>query len=194
LSDVWSQGFRINSAAVAERRAIERQNTAQVIREIKALVKRLLPFPDVPNEALMRTESWYSKNYQKYRTKITDFANQLDSDDPLTQVMQISGAVSNAWALEEGLSPPTGPNWSHYMVIRTALYDLIGCEPITIKGKIQSDTEARGRLISRLEDNEITEKRLIFCINELAGIEQRMKLYLTPYTKLIRPRYFPYLS
>ena len=143
------------------------------------------------------------------------------------------------------------------MPIRTILYDLLGCKVVVSKGKVQSDGEARGRIVDRLKDGRLlsrdqiqqafralasqwhpdvhpkdaesqafaTERfqtfsaafdrvkaawgadqeptredlepfairhnhhalKVIDCLNRLAGVEQRMKLYLTPYSQLVDP-------
>lgn len=191
-ADVWREGLRVDRTAVLARRDEERALAAKVLRRLKAAVRELLPFKPEPHEGLMR-EKWYKDNYQRYRDRITAWASLPDSSDDQEQVLQCSGAVAASWTDTPKLL--LGPNWTHYMPIRTLMYDLLGQKLILEKGKVQSDGEARGKMIDRLEDPIAIDA--IRCINELAGIEQRMKLYLTPYSHLIDPeteRVYPVLS
>lgn len=181
---IWQHGMRVNTEAIIERRNEERENMANILREMKTHVKALLPFPDEPNDGLM-TERWYAKNYAKYRKQIVDWANTPDSDDTFKQCQQVRGPVSNAWAKERGLTESRGPNFSHYMPMRVLLYDLCGAKIIRSDGKVQSDGEARGKILDRLDDENALG--VIRGLNEIAGVEQRMKLYLTPYTLLMDP-------
>jgi DNA polymerase I-like protein with 3'-5' exonuclease and polymerase domains len=186
FSAIWRGGMRVNSEAVYERRTTERQGAADVFRRMKAVVQQLLPFPEDPHAGLMENDpKWYAKNWQKYRQQIIAWASSEDSDDAYMQVSQVRGPVTNAWRAEVGDPESTGPNFSHYMPIRTLIYDLLGQKIIKSDGKTQSDGEARGRLKDKLKDPVARE--LIDCINEIAGVEQRMKLYITPYTRLMDP-------
>lgn len=174
-------GMRVNTKAIVERREAERRVMAEVLRDMKKVIRGLLPFADEPNEELL-AEGWYKSGYTKYRKQIVDWANSPDSTDPFVQCMQVRGPVSNAWATERGAALPTGPNFSHYMPVRVLLYDLLGAKVIRSEGKVQSDGEARGKIKDRLGGSD-----LIDCLNKIAGVEQRMKLYLTPYTLLMDP-------
>jgi DNA polymerase I-like protein with 3'-5' exonuclease and polymerase domains len=197
-SDVARQGMRVNLPAIEKRRTMERAETANVIRELKAAVRSLLPFSDVPNETLAKHESWYAKGYASYRSRITRWATQFDCKDDFAQVHQISGAVSESWAVEKGLGKSSGPNLSHYMMGRTLIYDLMGENLVMDKGKVQSDANARGRVQDRIEKSGKTAGLdVLKGLAALAGIEQRMKLYLTPYMRLTDPetqRMYPVLS
>jgi hypothetical protein len=88
----------------------------------------------------------------------------------------------------------------HYMPVRVLLYDLMREKVIIDKGKVQSDGEARGKLVDRLErkvkdlpagDPQLVKLQhgldLLKCMGELAGVEQRAKLYLNPYAQLVDP-------
>ena len=183
FSEIWQNGLKVNTEAIAERRQTERDETSVVLRKMKGIVKGLLPFPTDPHEVMFKTETkWYTKGWQKYRKQIVDWAASPDDIDAYTQVSQIRGAVSNAWRVEKGEKESTGPNFSHYMPVRVLMYDLLQQKVIRSEGKVQSDGGARGRLIDRLGGSELLD-----CINQLAGIEQRMKLYLTPYSRLMDP-------
>jgi DNA polymerase I-like protein with 3'-5' exonuclease and polymerase domains len=208
-------GLRIDPQAVQVQRERERENCAALLRRLKASIRNCMPFPTQLNEYMEKHEKWYTKNGKKYRDRIIEFANKLDADDAFSQVSQISGAVSSAWSLEQAeeefgegakVSKSKELNLTHYMPMRTILYDLIGTKPIVEKGKLQSDNDARLRVQLRLEKRQKegdtspklqAQLDLISCINELSGLEQRMKLYLNPYMNLIDPetgRVYPTLS
>lgn len=188
FSDIWQNGMKINAKAVLSQRDIERSNYAQALRELQQTIKSMLPFPAEPSKGLM-SEDWYSKNWATYRGKVTGWASlDLPADD-YACIQTTAGAVSNAWATEKGHRKSTGPNLSHYMVMRTLIYDLPGIKPIMSDGKVSSDAAARAK-VKGIDG-------LIEKMNQLSGIEQRMKLYLTPYLQLIDPdtdRVYPVVS
>jgi len=196
FSEIWQKGMRINLDQVHKRRAIERDHYAEKVIELQALVREMLPFPEEPNQWLMN-ETWYGKSRGKtYRDRITAWATKdlpAHSHDLFEVAATTAGAVSNAWAGERGLPKPKGPNFSHYMMMRTLMYDLPGIKPIYSKGKVASDKDAREKLEKK---NEYVAP-LIKILNDMAGIEQRMKLYLTPYLQLCDPetqRVYPVVS
>lgn len=182
-SEIWVGGLKVNVDAIWSRRDTERAKMAEILRTMKAAVRKLLPFDKNLWSSL--DDSWYTKNGQRYRDQIIAWAKSEDSKDDYTQVSQIRGPVTNGWRIEKGEAESTGPNFSHYMPIRVLIYDLIRAKVIRSEGKVQSDGEARGRLIDRAKDE--THLILLKCINDIAGVEQRMKLYLTPYTLLMDP-------
>lgn len=201
FSNIWDEGMRVNTTAIFHKRDAERVSMAQTLVRLKETVRKLLPFNEAPHDGLM-TEKWYKTGYQKYRRQITDWANSPDLIEKLEpneddeyelqdpqlvfdQCNQVRGPVSNAWAIEQNLPESIGPNFSHYMPIRVMMYDLLGQKVIRSMGKVQSDGEARGKLLDRL-DNDV-HKDVIKGLNKIAGVEQRMKLYLTPYTQLMDP-------
>lgn len=196
-SDIWFNGMNVNTEAITDRRDLERSNMANILRRMKVIVASMLPFDPEPFQPLL-AESWYASNHAKYRKQISDWASSPDSDDDFTQCVQVRGPVSNAWAEEQGKPQPTGPNYSHYMPMRVLLYDLCRTKLIRSEGKVQSDGEARGRLKDRFDKEENNKAgELIACLNEIAGVEQRMKLYLTPYVQLMDPdtgRLYPTVS
>jgi hypothetical protein len=193
-SDIWVFVMKVNVDAIWSQRDAERAKLAQVLREMKETVRKLLPFSDIPHEGLM-ADAWYAKNYAKYRKQIEDWAKSPDfKEDDYAQAAQVRGPVSNAWATDEGKHEPTGPNFSHYMPIRTLIYDLTKAKVLRQDGKIQSDGEARGKLKEKFEGDKV---KLIDSLSQIAGIEQRMKLYLRPYTLLMDPetgRLYPNVS
>lgn len=71
------------------------------------------------------------------------------------------------------------------MPMRVLMYDLFNREkPIIVKGAVQSDTWARGRLKDALEG---TAAEIMGLIGKMATIETASKLFLTPYRALLDP-------
>lgn len=223
FSDIRREGWRINLQAVSDRTDLERQCFSAELRKLKTTIQGLLPFPSEPNERLMKYETWYNgldkkgapaksgKNYQFYRQRFEEWAKTPNYDDDKKQAAQISSAVSNAWLGKEN----TGAmNLGHYFQSRLMMYDLARMPAIIYKGKVQSDGETRGELKDKikkkiaelpdsgghpdpLKDHYTTALKMVDVLNEMASIEQRMKLYLTPYSKLTDPettRMYPEIS
>lgn len=181
-------GMKVNLPNILARRAAEREETAAVLRQTKASVNQLLPFPEEKHYGLQKRDSWYQKGADKYRKQVEDWAKLPDNPDAFTQCYQVRGAVTNAWAAEKGLPESRGVNLSHYMPMRVLFYDLTGTKVIVSQNKTQSDAEARGKLIDRFkEDGHEMAKNLLVSLGTIASIEQRMKLYLTPYSLLTDP-------
>ena len=219
-ADSWRDGIRLDLKQVFTRRDVERMEMAKVLRSFKAGVKQLLPFPDEPHETLARKEKWYTgkngKAYEKKRKDIVAWANSPDSDDDFEQCFQVSNPIGNAWAEELGVKVPKGGklNLVYYMGMRVLMYDLFGLPVQFQEGSVGSDKEARGKLREWLDtklpdtdtpmdmdDDETKRWKLVQSLmgdlQTMADIEQRMKLYLTPYTQLMDPetsRVYPSLS
>jgi hypothetical protein len=201
-ADLWSAGLRINSPAVGQRRTVERNICAELLREMKGLIKSFT-WPALPNAKLADRDDWYKKNWSNYRSRIDAWSKSTDSKDDYEQCKQVSGSVPMAWVREKenpNVKKLPGPNFTHYMMMRTLIYDLLDEKPIIMMGKTQSDGDCRGYMQQRF-DKKIKEandpdsvelyerkKKLLFCISALAGIEQRMKLYLNPYMLLKDPQ------
>lgn len=205
FADIWTNGLKINTKAVYDRRDSERQAMAEILVNMKETIRHLLPFDNKPSDYL-KEEAWYVKNHAKYRKMLEEWAKSDDPFDPANptissayaQCQQVRGAVSNAWASELGESQSKGPNLAHYMPIRVMIYDLLRTKVIRSEGKVQSDGEARGRLKDRMEKLENKHGAdLLGYLSKISGVEQRMKLYLTPYTQLMDPetgRMYPVVS
>ncbi|MDH7796469.1 MULTISPECIES: DNA polymerase [unclassified Beijerinckia] len=199
FADAKLGGLRVNSDAIKNQLHTERQTAAGILRTLRAGVKQLLPFPAEPNANLLKFEKWYQNNHAKYRQQIVNWANLGDQKDDYAELMQARGSISNQWTKELGAAKSVGPNYSHYMPIRTLLYDLIGTKPIVSQGKIEGDGEARGKLLIRLSKQEGQEAAItvIEQINALASVDQRAKLYIAPYLQLTDPetnRMYPTLT
>lgn len=215
-AEAWRDGIRLDLEQVFERRNIERAEMAQLLREFKARLRAALPFPAEPHPKLMEKEAWYAKGWQAKRKQIETWANSPDSDDDFTQVFQVSNPIGNAWAQEQGKRVPSSGklNLVYYHGMRTIMYDLLRAPIQYDEGSVASDKEARGRIREKLEaqlpttstpmdvdsPEHVKLKNAMAIMGDLqtmADIEQRMKLYLTPYTQLMDPetsRVYPSLS
>lgn len=179
-------GLRISTEEVIKKREEERINLARVLKELKECFRSLLPFKSEPSEALMKSESWYQKNFIKYRQKIIDFSYSPDYDETpegvKAQIFQINGGAANSYNEDnEGII-----NLSHYMPQRTIFYDLMGFKAIRKKGKLQSDADARGELLSQCEEGSV-QYRILKSLNKLSQVDQVCKLYLNPYLFMVDP-------
>lgn len=206
FADVTLDGMKVNVPAVEARRDIERQNFAKTLREMKAVIRDLLPFPSDFNERLFKYDKWYREKGQMYRDRLIAWAKSPDNEDDFKQACQVSSPVSNAWAG----SKCDGISIGHYFQTRLLMFDLTNMPAIVYKGKISSDAEARGEIkdkikqkLKEVEGNEAETEhynksmRLVTLMGEVSSIEQRMKLYLTPYLLLNDPetgRMYPELS
>jgi len=202
-AESWRDGLRLDLDEVYVRQAHERREMAKVLRLFKKQIVALLPFPDEPSAELVKRQAdWYigypkgdltqpRNNYIKKRQQITEWATSPDSDDDFTQCFQASNPIGNAWAIEKGMKlPPSGAklNLVHYHGMRTILHDLMGLPLVWIDGAVTTDAEARGKMMLKAEAAE-DEKiiALLKSFQTMSDIEQRMKLYLTPYTQLMDP-------
>lgn len=193
-ADIWCGGLRIDTHAVEARMTHERGEAAKQLRLLRTAVKKLLPFESEPKAALTKREPWYEKNHDKYRKRIANWALMPDTDSDVDELSRARGSVSAGWMEEEGRAQSNGPNFSHYMPVRVLLYDLIGLTPLVEHGKVQSDGEARGKLKDKAAGAGV---EIIDCLAALAGIDQRMKLFIHPYGLLADPdtsRMYPVVS
>lgn len=198
-AETWKNGIRIDIDDVVARRDNERVEFGKLLSEMKAAVRGLLPWRDELDPELGEREAWYAKNGDRYRREITAWAMSPDLEDPFEEAQRISSAVSNAWAADRGVEVRKKLNLGHYMPMRVIYYDLLDEEIIMQHGKVQSDGDARGKLIARMEQSGRTDAgaQLIAVMGKMASCETRMKLYLTPYILLCDPdtlRVYPTLN
>ena len=202
-ADMWRQGMKLDLARVHERREEERVSFAEQTRKLKATMRNIGGFPKEPDPRLLKHEKWYVTGWAKYRAEITKWLATPDVRDAYAQCQQVRSAVSNAWATESGDDESTGPNLVHYMRMRVILYDLLRLPLEFSQGKVQSDGDSRGALLIKAQKAfEIPDDdkslvgwktlaplaaEVLTVLTEMSSIEQRMKLYLTPYTHLIDP-------
>lgn len=209
-AETWRDGLRLDLDQVFERQKLERKEMAQTLRKVKSQIRQLLPFPELPNERLCEKQGdWYvgydkktgtpKNNFKKKRTQIEAWAMSADEIDDLKECSLVSNPVGNAWAEEEGIKlPKERLNLTHYMGMRVILHDLMGHPLVYDAGSVSSDKTARGKMLETFEKNgEQLKMDIMVSIQKMAEIEQRMKLYLTPYTQLMDPetsRVYPSLS
>lgn len=214
FADAWRDGCKIDIDRVHERRQLERINFAQVLRELKVAILETGGFRADHDPRLAKREAWYEKNHAKYRALIWNWATSSDKTEAFAQCNQIRSPVSNAWAADLGVPESAGPNLVHYMPQRVMLYDLLQLPLKVVKGKVQSDAECRGKLLDKArrgaeadEEEDETLKgwhamapaavKVLECLSRMSSLEQRMKLYLTPYVHLTDPKtsnVYPVLS
>ena len=150
-SQVWGHGVNIDLEAVKERRDIEREKIAGVLRTMKGAVRRLLPFPTDVHEKLVKyDEKFYGKSWQKYRDLVTKWAKSPDSEDDFEQLYQVRLGLSTQFAEEKGLPKSPGISLVYYQVVRCILLDLCRCSFQLFDGKIQSDADAQEIMKNRL--------------------------------------------
>lgn len=188
-AQLWRDGMVVNFPSIEEHRELERAEFANLLRTLRAAL-RGLNFEDAPVEGLVQRQDWYAKNWQKYRNKITSWVQMDDEDDDFLECIRVSSPVGNAWAEERHY--PVGKDRlsiMHYMPVRVMIYDLLRSKLMFDVGKLASDGEARGRVKTWLEQNDPNPAKLAVmdCLAAMAGVEQRMKLYLTPYMLLTDP-------
>lgn len=215
-ADSWEAGIRLDLEQVFAQQVNERIRMAQLLREFKARLRAALPFPADKHERLAEKEAWYEKNWAAKRKQIEDWAKSPDDADDFKMCFQVSNPIGNAWADEKGVAVPKAGklNLVYYHGMRTIIYDLLRCKMHYDQGKVASDAETRGRIREWIEkqmpntttpmDVSTDEERrwklaleIMVDLQEMADIEQRMKLYLTPYTQLMDPetsRVYPNLS
>lgn len=208
-SKVWRQGVVTNRAKVLEGQAFERKEVAELLRQMKATIRELLPFPAEIHEKLVKYDpKAYGKpgTAERYRAGLIAWANSPDSQDDYTQLMQCRTSLSKEWAEAKGQKESSGPSITYYQNVRCLMYDLCGCSFQLLEGKVQSDAEAQDRARSRwVKKHELTPEqektdpvvRLLDAYKKLGQKNQVIKLYINNYLNLIDPvtsRVYPSLS
>lgn len=213
-SDVWANGVRINLESVKFYQGEERGKVAVTLRTMKAAVRALLPFPEALHDKLTKYDP--KVNTAKYRGLITAWAQMPDSADDFTQLHQVRSSLSAEWSAAKGLPESKGLNITHYMPMRTMLYDLCGCSFQLHEGKVQSDAEARDVMLERWIKKHVEEgvcvvdtkddsihrvegiydttwdafnnvHTVLTCYKQLAESEQVIKLYINSYLNITDP-------
>lgn len=223
-SSIWLHGWKVAIAAIYTKQKELRLTQAVLVREMKQALKECLPFHPEPHEKLMKYDvKWYPKNVEKYRNKVLEFINTRDVEDPYLQARQVRGAIANAWAEDLGKAAPDVMNITHYMPVRTIMYDLCGFSYQMADGKTQSDKGAQDVMLKRFckrwaeerglelesvfdaEKNKVLnaqlashEKvRVLLTYRKMQELEQSMKLYITNFIHLTDPdtsRMYPTMS
>ena len=209
-SKTWREGVVTNRQKVLEGQAIERKSAADVLRQMKASIRKLLPFPEDIHEKLVKYDpKGYGKpgTAEKYRRQVEAWANSPDSEDDYTQLMQCRTSLSKEWSESKGDKESSGPSITYYQVVRCLMYDLCRCSFQLLDGKIQSDAEAQDRARSRwVKAKGYTTKQqeaddptlqLLDAYKKLSASNQSIKLYINNYLNMIDPetnRVYPILS
>lgn len=225
-ADLYVRGWKVDFEAIREKQGELRERYAQLMREMKEALQGCLPFPSEPSEPhekLMKYDEWFAKNWQKYRKQVVDFCKAPEEDDTYTMLQQGRSSISNQWAQERNKPESKAINLIHYMPMRTILYDLCQLSYQQTAGKTDSDAETRGEMMKRyakvystshnvkLETVLDVEKlkpidpvfaaapttKVLVAYQEMAGIEQAMKLYINAYMYLTDPetsKMYPLLS
>lgn len=188
FAEAWMNGLRVDFDAVGKKRVEERAEYATKLRALRAALKPFLPFPAEPDPELMTWQSFYAEpdaggtfGWAKKRAQIERWIAAGDQPTLEAELALVSGSVSELKG--PGMFSPT-----FWQSIRVIAHDLLGAKLVKFKGEIASDADARGVMIKRFEKIGATDKaKALLIVGELAGIEQRMKLYLTPYYLLTDP-------
>lgn len=186
-ADAWREGIRLDLNQVFERRDIERKEMATLLRRLKARIREALPFNDDLHAKLAEKQPFYAARGAKKRADIVRWANSKDEDDDFKQCFQVANPIGDAWAKEKGLAVPKGKlNIGFWETMRVIMYDLLELPIQYDEGSVASDADARGRIREKL-DKDSLQGQIMSDLQDMADIEQRMKLYLTPYTQLMDP-------
>ena len=208
-SDVWGHGVNIDIKQVKQRQLASRKSYAQVLRDLKAEIRTMLPFPADVHEKLVKYDpERYGKvdpnsgrlvSAEKYRGQVERWATSADSDDAFAQIYQAKNPISKQWASERGMAESKGISINYYQVKRCILLDLCRCSFILNDGKPASDADAIDEMERRWKKKEaehiaeIGEKKyfavlkIIDLYKKLAKIEQVNKLFINSYLNLTDP-------
>lgn len=199
-AECWRDGLQLDLNAVYEKQRDERAAMAAELRKLKAMIKAELPFDEEPVARLVEKQPWYAKDWAKKRAQITAWANSPDDEDDFAQCFQTSNPIGNNWAEEQKVKVPKSGklNLIYYHAMRTIVYDLLGHRIVYSEGEVSSDKEARGKIYETFEaSGEDNKLGIMKSLQAMADIEQRMKLFIQPYTQLMDPetgRVYPTLS
>lgn len=199
-AECWRDGLQLDLEQVYAKQRDERGAMAQELRKLKALIRDCLPFPEEQPARLIEKQAWYAKNGLAKRAQIVAWANSADSNDDFDQCFQTSNPIGNNWAEEQGIKVPKSGklNLVYYHAMRTIVYDLLGHRIIYSDGEVSSDKEARGKIAETFErQGDETKHAIMKSLQKMSEIEQRMKLFIQPYTQLMDPetgRVYPTLS
>lgn len=197
-SEITRNGIRVNSEEVQAHKLLERTAVPPVLRKLRAILVEMYQkggyFDDwltgqLKVEYMAKEKEWYGKSALKTRQNILRWINRGDKHDAFDEVDGINGATAKSWRLERGLPEKNALaiNLTHYYVTRVLLYDLCNVKPIIGRGKtVESDGDAQNLLVEKYGSDSYVG-RIIGCLKELTSIEQRIKLYITPYELLIDP-------
>lgn len=203
-------GIRVNYPEILTCKESEYKAVAPVLRELRSVLQEMfakgLGFGAALNAEYAKLDTWYGKvskggglsGGERTRQKIIDWVNKGNSDDDYEEVTAIDGPIASSWRAERGDQHKTGiVNLTHYMPVRVLLYDLCAVKPaIGRDKKVMSDGDTQQILLERHGEDSYIGK-IIKCLKKISSIDQRMKLYISPYALLTDPeteRLYPVLS
>jgi DNA polymerase I-like protein with 3'-5' exonuclease and polymerase domains len=194
FSEHWSRGLRIDHEAVNAQEMLERQKFAAKLRELRAALATFLPFADEPNAEMLEWQDFYKTHWKKKRGEIEAWIKAGDSEDDREEVMRVSSSVGSGWAGKK----VAGINLTYWQTLRVIVHDLLAAPLVRSKGQISSDGDARGLMLKRFEKHgEVEKAKVLSLLTEMTGVEQGIKLYLSPYQALTDPetgRVYPELT
>lgn len=208
-SEVWGHGVNIDIDQVKARQLASRKVYGQVLKDMKAEIRKMLPFPEDVHEKLVKYDAkLYGKTdpnsgryvtAEKYRNQVVKWATSADSDDAFTQIYQVKNPLAKQWAEERGIAESKGMSINYYQVKRCIILDLCRCSFILNDGKPASDADAIDEMEKRWKKKRREHIptigrhkhravcRIIDLYKRLAKIEQVNKLYLNNYLNLTDP-------
>jgi DNA polymerase I-like protein with 3'-5' exonuclease and polymerase domains len=197
-SEITRNGIRVNKEEVQRHKHMERKEVPPVLRKLRGILVEMYRAGgyfddwltgDLKIEYMAKEKEWYGKSGNNTRQKILRWINRGDQPDDFAEIDGTNGATAKSCRLERGLPEKNALsiNLTHYYVTRTLLYDLCNVKPIIGRGKtVESDGDAQNLLIEKHGVDSYVG-RIIGCLKDLTSIEQRIKLYITPYELLIDP-------
>lgn len=192
-ADACVSGMRVNFEEIRRIRDLNREQTAEYLREFKQIIAaKLLEVGEVAfNQKI--PDDWYKRNgaHNRYLRRVKALVAMPNEVDDLTMCLQVSCALSNAWEddlqlddpeLLKASAPPKTydrPSINHYMFKRFLLFVVFGLPFQLVDGSVSSDKAALREIEGDHPILKVYEK--------LATIEQAMKLYNTPYLLMTDP-------
>lgn len=208
-SDVTFTGIRVNYPEILKRKEQEHQAAAPILRELRSVLidmrNRGEWFTPEINAAYATKDTWYGKLDKsgvaggiKTREKIIAWVNAGNNPDDYEEVVAVDGPIAKSWKIDRKEEHRKGfLNLTHYFVVRTLIYDLCNIPAVVGRDKkVMSDGDVQQVLLEKHGENSNVGK-IIHCLKKITTIDQRMKLYITPYALLTDPetqRLYPVLS
>lgn len=202
FSQAQRAGLKVNRAKILDTQNVEREKFAETLYAMRQVLRKELEREDwttrpLVEEMVKREHKWYPKHAKKLRQELKNWALQPKQASSFDECRLTRASVGNHWAAEKGKPEPKRFSLLYYHTIRVLLYDVLQL-PIrkTKNGTLASDGDARGVLRENC-DKDSAAYAVLEYLNELSGIDQRIKLYITNYLLLTDPetsRLYPTFS
>jgi DNA polymerase I-like protein with 3'-5' exonuclease and polymerase domains len=199
-SDVWADGVRIDIKQVLARQLVSRKQYARTLAELKAEVRKMLPFPQDVHEKLVKYDpKGYGKEgtAERYRHQVETWAKMADAPNAFEQIYQTKNPLGKQWGAELNRKESKGLSINYYQVKRCILLDLCRCSFQLNDGKPASDADAIDTMEERWKKKGDGGERgpaayepvlkIIELYKKLAKIEQVNKLFINSYLNLTDP-------